>query len=279
MIRAITLVLALADLAYADPCTGESAAGRFATCFDPGNRLSITAGSDGFGGSIALRQVIRFDDEPDLVWKLEHTVLDATHAAFSNEFSGVLYRGSYMRHARDGHIVLPLGEPKKVFLHSDIGGFAEVGSIEWRDTPTMRIGVIKIGGLTDFARRRDFSRRLAFGPVARWDIDVMHDHLRSVAAQIVAPMTTGVADLRFESANGRLLGDLRVEAGAVWRSDQGWVPDARAEASVERIMLAVNDRPISIVVGARYTSETNEALAHVCARVVLLSRRDPRVSL
>lgn len=275
---ALALIASGADTARAETCTGSSSAGRFALCFDPGNRVSVTAGSDGFGGALALRHVIHFDDEPDLVWKLEHTLLDATHAGFADQFSGAVYRGHFMRHARDGHIVLPLGTPKKVFLPFDVGAFAEVGTVTWRDEPTTRIGVIKTAGLVDFARTRTFRRRLAFGPIARWDVDVMRDP-RSITEHFVAPFSAAMANLHFESANGRLVGDLRAEAGIVWSNLAGWEAEARAEARVERIVLAINDRPISLLLGVRYESETAETIARVGARIVLFDRRDPRVSL
>lgn len=274
------LVIALvahAAAAHAESCTGTSSHGPFALCFDPGNRISVTAGSDGFGGALALRHIIHFDDEPDLVWKLEHVLFDATHAGFTDRFRGTLYRGYYMRHARDGHIVLPLGEPKKVFLPFDIGGFAEVGTLTWRDEPTLRIGVIETAGLLDFSRTRTFRRRFAIGPLARWDVDVVDR--RSVAEHLVAPFTAGLANLHLESESGRLVGDLRAEAGMVWSSTRGWQPEARAEASLERIVLAINDRPISLVLGVRYDSESAETIARVGARIVLFDRHDPRVSL
>ena len=274
----LVVVAVLGGDAHAERCTGSSAWGPFARCFDPGNRISITAGSDGFGGALALRHEIHFDDEPDLVWRLEHVLLDSTHAGFEDRFAGAVYRGHFTRHARDGHIVLPLGVPKKVFLPFDIGAAAEVGTVTWRDEPTTRIGVIKTAGLIDFARSRTFRRRLAFGPVARWDVDVMREP-RSVAEHFVAPFTTAMANVHGESANGRLVGDVRAEAGLVWSNLDGWQPGARAEASVERIMLAINDRPISLVVGVRYESERSEAIAKVGARIVLFDRRDPRVSL
>lgn len=48
---------------------------------------------------------------------------------------------------------------------------------------------------------------------------------------------------------------------------------------MERIVLAVNDRPIALVLGARYESATDEATAGIAARIVLVHRLDPRVSL
>ncbi len=274
----VILMVAHVATAHAETCTGGSSAGKFALCFDPGNRVSVTAGSDGFGGALAVRHIIHFDDEPDLVWKLEHTLLDATHAGFADRFRGTLYRGYFMRHARDGHIVLPLGEPKKVFLPFDVGGFAEVGTIVWRDQPTTRIGVVKLAGLVDFSRTRTFQRRITLGPSARWDVDVMQAP-RAITQHRVAPFSSAMANLHLESNDGRLLGDLRAEAGMVWSNTSGWRPDARAEARIERIVLAINDRPISLELGARYETETEELIARVGARIVLFERRDPRVSL
>lgn len=274
----IALVALGAATANAETCTGSSASGPFALCFDPGNRVSVTVGSDGLGASLALRHAIHFADEPDLVWKLDHTLFEATHAGFTERFSGALYRAHFMRHARDGHIVLPLGTPKKVFLPFDVGAFAEVGTIEWSDQPVTRIGLIRTAGLVDFARTRTFRRRFAIGPAARWDIDVTREP-RAVSEHLVAPFTAALANVHLESANGRLVGDLSAEAGMVWSSSGGWQPEVRAEAWLERIMLAINDRPISFVVGVRYESETDEAIARVGARIVLFDRRDPRVSL
>ncbi|HEU0030099.1 MAG TPA: hypothetical protein VFQ53_05685 [Kofleriaceae bacterium] len=270
-----------ATRAAADPCTGiTKSGGRFATCFDLGNRLSVTAGTNGFGGALALRHVIHFDDEPDLVWKLEHAMLETTYAGFEDRLSAVLYRGHFVRHARDGHLVLPFGTPpKKIFLPFDIGALVEAGSITWRPGSSLaRVGVVKTAGLVDFARSRGFRRRIAFGPVARWDVDVDRD-ARALSEHIVAPFTAGLGNVHVESSTGRTLADLRVEAGWAWQGSTGWTPRAEAEAIVERIVLAVNDRPIALTMGVRYDSTNDETLARVGARIVLFDRRDPRVSL
>ena len=278
LVTLAVIALAHGPTASAEPCTETTNGKRFALCFDPGNRISVTAGSDGFGGALALRHVIHFDDEPDLVWKLEHVALDATHGGFVDRFAGAIYRGHYVRHARDGHIVLPLGVPKKIFLPFDVGAFAEAGTLRWRDDTVTRVGVVKIAGLIDFGRTRTFRRRIAIGPVARWDVDLGRNPW-AVAKHIVAPFSAAMANLHVESTTGRLVGDLRVEAGTAWRGSEGWEPEARAEATLERIMLAINDRPISLVLGLRYETETEEAIARIGARVVLFDRRDPRVSL
>jgi hypothetical protein len=272
--------LAVSD-AHAESCTGITGnGGRFATCFDLGNRLSVTGGSDGFGGSLALRHIVTFDDEPDLVWKLEHQMLDVNYGTFVDRFVGTVYRGRFLRHARDGHIVLPLGRtPKKIFLPFDIGGFAEAGRLEWVPGSTAyRIGVVKTAALFDLSRTRGFRRRISFGPAARWDVDADRDEMK-LTEHTVSPFTTLLVNLHAETANGRSAIDFAFEAGSVWKSKGGWGPDARAEANLERIVLAVNDHPISLVVGAKYDSQTDEVLAKVGARVVLFDRKDPRVQL
>lgn len=275
---ALTFALAAAGPAAADPCTGTTASGEtFATCFDLGNRVSLTAGSDGIGASLALRHVIGFDDEPDLVWKLAHQILDVTHAGFEDRLTGVLYRGRFLRHARDGHLVIPLGRPRKVFLPFDVGALAEVGRIAWRpETTIARIGVVKLAPLIDLARTRGFGRRFAIGPVARWDVDIDRDR-RRLARHFVAPFTSGIIELAAESASGRTSAQLAIEGGLIWRDDLGWQEAAQAEASLERIVLAVNDRPIALVLGASYDTAREEAIARIGARIVLVQRRDPRV--
>ena len=270
------LVAVTATTAYADECTGTSpSGGKFALCFDPGTRLSITAGTDGFGGGIAYRHIMHFDDEPDLIWRLEHVALDGVHAPSTEEFDALLYRGRYTRHARDGHIVLPLGVPKKVFLPFDVGGLFEVGALEVRDNVPAHFRILKTAGILDFARSRTFRKRLAFGPVARWDVNITK--VMEVDEHVVAPFSEGMANFHYETNTGRTVADLRLEAGMAWHSTSGWEPAAEAEATLEHIILAINDRPISLVFGARYQSESSEAIAKVGARIVLFDHRDPRV--
>ncbi len=271
------LIAALAGSAHADPCTGKTDSGsRFATCFDPGNRLSLTAATDGFGGALALRHEIHFDDEPDLVWKLEHDLVDATWTP-GDGTAGILYRGRYLRHARDGHIVLPLGTPQKVYLPFDIGALVEVGNVVARPNKPVELGIVKTAALIDISRSRDFRRRLAFGPVASWDVELARVPV-AVADHRVAPFSAVLAELHLESQDGLTLFDLRGEAGTAWHTTIGWHRRAQAEALLERVVLAVNDRPIALFLSGRYDSSLAEAVAALGVRVVLVGRTDPRVS-
>ena len=53
---------------------------------------------------------------------------------------------------------------------------------------------------------------------------------------------------------------------------------AFAETSLERIVLAINDRPIALYALAHYDSLRAETLAAVGMRIVLFDRADPRVA-
>jgi len=273
---AATFVVLLASaVAHATPCTGATATGsRFPICFDLGNRLSLTAGSDGLGGGIALRHIIHFDDEPDLIWKLQHAALEAQHAAFAHEFTSTLYRGYYVRHARDGHLVF--GE-RKVFLPFDIGALVELGTLRWTGDASAHLGVMKAAALVDLARSRDFRTRFAIGPVASWSVELARNPV-AVTEHVVSPFSSGLANVHVESSDGLYATDLRVEAGTAWHTGGGWRVDAIAQASIERILLAVNDHPIALTLGARYESLTHEGSAGIGMRIVLFQAADPRVA-
>jgi hypothetical protein len=270
--------------ARADSCTGVNDNGaRFATCFDPGNRLSITAATDGgdlgLGFGIALRHEITFDDDPDLEWKMSHVLLDGSHDAMSSTFDAIVYSGLYLRHSRDGHIVIPFGVPKKIYLPFDVGALAEVGRIDWQaGAPTATISVVRVAPLFDFARTWSHRAVLAFGPSAHWDV-AWDPEMHRIDEYRVSPFTEGLLDLRLESHDGLTIFDSRVEGGTAWRNDTGWKPEIRAQASLERVIIAVDDRPVALTASVQYDSASAETVAAVGARIVLIGKTDPRVNL
>lgn len=271
---------ALTGRARAEECTGLSRLGqRFATCFDLGNRLSVTAGSEGFGLGIALRHEITFEDDRDLEWKMEHKLVDGGYSLLDNRFTGTFYRGRYLRHSRDGHIVIPIGTPKKVFLPFDIGALFEVGKLDIKAMePAFQIGVVRVAPVVDFARSLTYRRVFAIGPSMHWDMDVDRS-FKAVTEQTVAPFTEGLVTMRLESSDGLYSFEGRAEAGTAWHSDRGWHPEARAEATLERIVIAIRDKPVAITAGVQYDSVRAETLARIGARFVVFDRADPRVSL
>ncbi len=279
---AAALVLLSGATARAEPsCTGVTASGgRFATCFDPGNRLLLRVSTDGFGAVLQLRHIIHFDDEPDLVWKMEHTLAEATYLGLWQRYSARLYGGRYLRHARDGHIILPFSTTRKVFLPFDVGAEADVGTLSQQlGDDSARLGIVRTAALIDIGRSESFSHHLALGAVARWDVDLIDETMIDVVEHHVAPFSTAVADAYAESASGLTLASLRVEGGTAWSSVTGWAPQVTAGARLERVVIALNDRPLSLFGGVRYDSERAELRGEVGLGFALFQRRDRRVSL
>jgi hypothetical protein len=281
-LAAAALVLLAGATAHADPsCTGVTpAGGRFATCFDPGNRFFLRVSTDGFGAVLQLRHIIHFDDEPDLVWKMEHTLAETTYLGLWQRYSARLYGGRYLRHARDGHIILPFSTTRKVFLPFDVGAETDVGTLSQQiGDDTARLGVVRTAALIDIGRSESFSHHLALGAEARWDVDLIDDTMIDVVEHHVSPFSTAVADLYGESANGLMLGSVRVEGGTAWSSLTGWEPQVVAGARLERVVIALNDRPLSLFGGVRYDSERAEVRGEVGLGFALFQRRDRRVNL
>lgn len=275
--KALTIVaLAIAPAtAAAERCVGETDSGeRFPTCFDTGNQLFISAGTAGFGGGIRLRHAMRFDDEPDLTWKLEHQLLAGAALGIDREIAAVIYRGRYIRHARDGHLVLPLGKPKKIFVPFDVGAEASVGEIiRDHDADGFELGVVRIAGLLDLARTASFRRRLAIGVLARWDMEVIDAGSElAIAEHRVIPLSGITASAAFESASGLTLGSASFEAGRQWSTLGGWRWGGRARVVAERTLIAINDRPLSIQLEAAARLPDAELRLGINARFAILAK-------
>ncbi len=276
------LVLTSGGAARAEPtCTGVTASGgRFATCFDPGNRLLLSVSTDGFGAVVQLRHIMHFDDEPDLVWKMEHTLAEVSYLGIWQRYGARLYGGRYLRHARDGHIILPFSTARKLFLPFDVGAEADVGTLSQQvGEDSARLGVVRTTALIDVGRSETFARHLAFGTVARWDVDLTNQTMIDVVEHHVVPFSTAVADAYAESSSGLTLAALRVEGGTAWSSETGWGPQLTAGARLERVVLAFNDRPMSLFGAVRYDSERDEVRGELGLGFALFQRRDRRVDL
>jgi hypothetical protein len=272
------VVAVLAAPARAETCTGVTGSGdRFPICFDVGNRLWVTGGTDGVAAGVQIRHVIHFDDEPDLVWKLEHAITEVGYGGLGDRYTATLYEGRYLRHSRDGHVVLPFGSLQKLFLPFDVGVETTVGRLDGKlDVPDATLEVVRTAALIDLSRSEDFRQRLAIGPAARWDVALDREPV-AITQHSVAPFSLAALSAHLESANGITVADLRLEGGTAWHSDGGWHRVVRGEATLERTIIAINDRPVSLVLGARYDS--TEWIGQLAARFALFQHRDARVSL
>jgi hypothetical protein len=270
----LACLVALSTAALADPCTRKTASGSpFAVCFDSGNRLFLSGGSEGLGGGIRLRQAISFDDEPDLRWKLEHRLMEGSTGGLNNRFEALVYSGRFLRHARDGHIVLPLGVPRKIFVPFDIGGEAEVGRLrQSRLGALTELGVVRIAGLIDLSRSANFRRRLALGIAASWKMSIDAEE-RKVVDNQVSPLTQVTASGYMESSNGLTTAEALLSGGREWSSQGGWRWAGQARLSVERVLLALNDKPLSLVVEGQAKAHDRSFSALVGARFSLFAGR------
>ena len=297
----VAAVLAHAGAARADApsCWAGPAADRFPTCFDPGTRITLglgfmgtsatdPVGSDpasavpgagawsGLVGSmaIAVRHLMTTDD-PGVWWRLEHVALDARVGRGS--LDGVLYRGRYIRHARDGRIVLPTSPPRKLYLPFDLGAEAEVGRIAARGgADRIDVGVVRTGFFGELLRSPTFRRRLELGVAARWDLTGSGSGSDlAITEHRVAPFTLAMAAAHIESATGLTSLDLAAEAGRTWSTERGWENTASASAALERVLLAVNNRPLSLVARAGYDGRGAGGVAWVGLRVGLVAPPGP----
>ena len=285
LLPALCLLALAPATARADECTGETeSGGRFATCFDPGNRFVLRLSSEGAGLGVQLRHIMHFEDEPDLVWKMEHSLVDGSYGGVLESYRARLYAGRYLRHARDGHIILPFRTDRKIFLPFDVGAEAEVATLSQRvGAPFARLDVVRTAALVDFGRSPDFGHTLTFGLVARWDVDLDLSPEKQgqfdAVAQHVAPFTAAMAEARYEADNGLTSAALRLEGGGAWSSDTGWGRVFSSTASLERVLLAFNDRPLSLQLTGSYDAARDEWLGAAGLSFALFQRRDPRVNL
>jgi hypothetical protein len=238
------VVLLVARVGHADPkCVAGPPADPFPICFDPGNRLVLQLGYGGIGGAIALRHYVGTED-PGITWRLEHRLAEASYDG--EAWRGALYRGRFARHSRDGHVVLPTSPPKKIFLPFDIGAEADFGAFTARpDQPEVELGVVRAALLFEVSRSDDFRRRLVLGTAARWDVLADRAAL-AVPEHFVAPFSLGVAGVHLEADDGLSILDVELEAGTRWSSVHDWGSALNVEAGVERVVLAFNDRPLSL---------------------------------
>ena len=265
------LALLASATAAAEPCTALARDGLpYATCFDPGNRLVLSLTTEGVGAGVALRHTVGTDD-PAVTWRFEHELLAG--AAGPARWQGTVYAGRYLRHSRDGHLVLPTSPPRRLFLPFDVGAEAAVGRVAGEvGSPAVRLGAVRAAALVDLSRSADGRRRAAIGPVVRWDLRLDRE-ARRVDEHRVAPFTLGVLELFAEDRAGLTRALATVEAGATWSSAGGWGRALFAEAALERVVLALNDRPLALYLAARWEDPGAGGVAEAGVRFSLFGRR------
>ena len=245
----------LATLFGADSDWTTDAAGRtFRVGFDPGSRYLLGAMWDYDAEDEVHRLGLEVgwhiraqDHDANVVWKYTHVLGEAT-LVLDHEVrvEALLYRGEFLRWARDGKITIPTTPPSRIGFPLDIGVSLELG--RWRTRPESdkwrsAIGVIATELLFDFWRSPEVGSYfvLAVGP----SYDVWVDRADTVR-HVVAPFSRARLALHHEWCRGKQVFDASVDAMTAWTSDTHWAEHVGADIAYEWTFLAVNDDPLSL---------------------------------
>lgn len=239
---------------------------RFRVRFDPGERVFVGAGVAATTGEPAFAVeagLVLRSPRPapgwDVFWKRQHELGRAQlRAAVGSPaaIDGVLYRGLYLRHSREGTLTLPLAPPVAFALPFDIGVLAEVGRISGplalhSGASGLDAGIVHGEVVADFLRSERPGRWLLIGMGGRYHIGVARDAAGEAGVDHrVAPMTALSIALRGERGDGLASAGVRAEGARRWSSARGWENVFRIDADAEITPVAVNDRPLSLFAAA-----------------------------
>ncbi len=272
MTAAALLALALAANApapgapEAPACTVTDSKGRtFRTCFDPGNALDLSAGGawgrdePALGGATDVRIGFRWRKDVrtrsgGLEWLRDMSFLE-TRALFTageaepRGASALAWRGVFVRHRASPFLFIP-GPRIRLPFPFDVGLLVEAGGATWDSARPrdVRLAPIRSALLLDLGGH-GVLRRLAFGPEVAWTVRVS-DTEETVHGLV--PFTSGVVDARAESADGLFAAALTIRGGSSLEVPGGTEGFLEARVSVERVVLAVNDRPLALYAEGAY---------------------------
>ena len=244
-----------------DPCVARDPLGRtFRVCFAPGRGLDVSWGA-AFGGEAGVpggasdvRLAYRWRRDlrspaGSLEWLRDMAFLE-TRGLFTKGdteprvASALAWRGLFVRHRANPFLLVPGPRPIRFPFPFDVGLVLEAGGASWdrtrpRDaflTPVRSALLLDLGG-------HGVLRRLAFGPEVAWTVKVM-DEAPDVHG--IVPFTAGVLDARAESQDGLSALDLTFRGGSSLAVPGGADGFAEGRLAVERVVFAVNDRPVAL---------------------------------
>jgi hypothetical protein len=267
------LALVVATALAQEPCWAEDSRGAFRTCFDPGRGLELsTGGSAGaLGGAADLSAGIRLRGErdsrskADSVWLLSHRLVaaDARLSSEQRHFRLLGYEGVARRHVDGGALVLPTNPPLRIAFPFDLGlyfrGLGYERRIEEGAGWTFETG--RVAMLVDPLRSSSGRFHLGIGPT-------LAHQLRSDGTNVtneLTPLTALEVFVNAESEDGLWVFRVSGWAGWTFTPVTGRAPDgvlrARGELSLERVLVAINDQPISVALRASGAYREAGALA------------------
>jgi hypothetical protein len=262
------LALALALLltgapAEASPCTSLDEAGAaFAICFDPGNGLLVGAGQLVQAGEAGpelqagfLLRSTRTSSTKGTPWFNTHRILD-THArggTARRSLTTTLYDGTLRRHLEDGFILIPTARPVRIPFPFDLALALRVGHLERRvwEGPGWTLETGRAALLLDPLRSPTGRVWLGVGPAAGHILR----RTREGTVHELTPFTSALIDAGYETEDGAWTLRARALAGWTFGFDGVTRFRARAEAGVERLLVAVNDQPVWLKLSAERAHE------------------------
>jgi hypothetical protein len=218
-----------------------------------------------------------------VVWQIDHRLASGWIHPLRDgarpvpAFDALLYGVTVLRHDESPSLVLPSSPPVGIPFPFDIGFEAELGRATASDrfpldrvsralVPELQIAVLRGALLFDPWRSGEAGRSLEIGIGARYDLDVFGapalSHPRVVHR--VAPMTAASLRWRWRTDDGLFSFDARGDVVPHWTSEGVWRLAALASLRVERVVLAIDDQPLTIVLDGGWrlrpaTGETERA--------------------
>ena len=242
------------DAAYAVDASGKT----MRVAFDPGRRVALGAGwafaAEGqksvdaaqvsLTGGLTYRHRVEFLDE-DILWKLTHEVGRASFTAGARaSVVGEAYSLHFLRWSKDGSVVFPTTPPRRLGFPLGLGFEVGAGSVDLVRDGTLRgeVGVARGALLFDFVRSPAHGAYLTLGAGPRYAIRVAEGR---AVDHVVVPFSEPELEGRLELGHGHHVLSANAGGGYAW-STRGGGAQARAGASYELVVAAVNDAPLSL---------------------------------
>lgn len=206
-----------------------------------------------------------------IVWQLDQRFVGGSVWPFLRRIENIpaldaaLYTVSLHRHDEHPRIVLPSSPPASVPFPFDVGFDAEAGRVfvpafAWPgaagagDVEMVRVGVLRATAFLDPWRSGQRGRSLEIGVGARYEVELVGRPSLDTPAFLhrVSPATTGSLRFRFQTGDGLFLLDARGEVMPHWTSDGVWRLAGTGSLHLERILIAINDQPVIVVVEGAY---------------------------
>lgn len=241
------------------PCEASSEVGRpFATCFDPwrGVELAGGAGAQDLAASPVVSVGLRWHGQRESVSKTDSTWLLSHHIAPMElrvidgrlAFTARAYEGIWRRHVPQGAVLLPTTPPITLPFPLDIGLGARLLTYERRGSEGAgwSLETARLSILFDPIASPTARFHLGFGPTAA-------HRLRSDGRRVtndITPLTALMLFVNLESRDGLWVLHASGVAGWTFSPESLGRMTFRAQAQAEgsRVLIAVNDQPISIFV-------------------------------